>query len=57
MYSIFYELTKSILVNIDTPRLSMMYLTLDHRGIGASLDLKASNAIIVNIILLKVALK
>lgn len=57
MYAIFYELPKAILMYIDASRLSMMNFTFDHCRIGASLDLKASNTIVVYIIFLKVALK
>lgn len=57
MYSILNELSQSILMHIDAARLTMMNLALDHCGIGASFDLKASYAIVVYIVLLKITLK
>lgn len=57
MYSIFNELSQSILMHIDAARLTMMNLALDHCGIGASFDLETSYAIVVYIVLLKITLK
>lgn len=57
MYTILYELTQTILMHIDASRLSMVNLAFDDCGIGASLDLKASNTIVVYIVFLEVALE
>jgi hypothetical protein len=57
MYSIFDELAEPILVHINAAGLAMVDFTLDHCWIGARLHLKAGNSIVVNVVLLKVALK
>lgn len=44
-------------MHIDASRLSMVNLAFDDCGIGTSLDLKASNTIVVYIVFLEVALK
>lgn len=44
-------------MNVDSTRLSMMDLALHDSGIGSGLDFEAGNAIVVNVILLKVALE
>jgi len=57
MNSVLYELTKSVLVHINAARLAMMDFTLNHGRIGSGLNLETSYTIVVDIILLKVALK
>lgn len=57
MYTILYKLSQTILMHIDASRLTMVNLAFDHCGIGASLDLKSSNPIVVYIVFLEVALE
>lgn len=53
---IFDELATSIFMNVDSSRLTMMDVTFDDGRIGTGLYLKSGNAVIVNLIIFKVAL-
>lgn len=57
MDAVLDKLTQTILVHVDATRLSVMDFTLDNSWIGASFHFEASNAIVVDVIFLKVSLK
>lgn len=55
--AILYELTESVFVHVNAASLPVMNLALDDRRIGSSFHLEARDAVIVNVIFLKVSLK
>jgi hypothetical protein len=56
MYTILNKLSQTIFMDINTTGLSMMNFTLHHGRICTGLNLKTGYAIVVNVILFKVAL-
>lgn len=56
MNFVLYKLPKSILVHVDTARLTVVDLTFHHRGIGACLHLKARYPIIMDVVFLEITL-
>lgn len=56
MYSIFYELSQSVLMHIDATRLTMMNVAFHDGWIGAGFHFKAGNSIVMDVILLEISL-
>lgn len=50
------ELSSAVLMHVDAPGLSVMDLTVDHRGIGTGLHLKPCYTIMMDVTSVKVAL-
>jgi hypothetical protein len=51
------ELATTVLVNVNAACLTVMDLTLDYHRVGVSLHFEAGNAIVVNVVGLKVTLQ
>lgn len=54
---VLYKLSPALLVDVDSPRLSVMDLTAHHCGVGISLHLEACNTVSMDVTVLKVTLK
>lgn len=57
VYFVLDELSAAIFVNVNAPGLTMVNLAPHHSWIGTGFHFKTSNAIIVNIVCLKITLK
>lgn len=54
---VLYKLSPALLVDVDSPRLSVMDLTAHHGGVGVGLHLEARNTVSMDVTVLKVTLK
>ena len=50
------KLSAPVLVHVDAARLAVVDLALDHRRVGARLHLEARDAVVVDVVALKVTL-